>query len=263
MKSILAGRQRALLERFARPGVLVALDFDGTLAPIVAHRRRARMRVGTRRALARLARLCPVVVISGRARADAARRVAGLGVRAVIGNHGAEPAPRAAALRARVRRWSELLRGRLAGLAGVTLEDKRYSLTVHYRQAHDPRAARRAILAALEGLRGVRLIGGKFVLNLVARTAPDKGRAVERERRRLRCGRVIYVGDDDTDEDVFALATRRTVLAVRVGASRTSRAEYCVREQLEIDELLAAIARALACSTRPRGAENGRKPRSR
>jgi len=91
MEHALAPAQHRVLERFARSRMVLALDFDGTLAPIVADPERAAMRLSTRRLLRQVARAYPCVVISGRARADVLRRVRGLGVLEVIGNHGSEP----------------------------------------------------------------------------------------------------------------------------------------------------------------------------
>ena len=74
-KPLLAPAHLAELARFAADRTLVALDFDGTLAPIVARPGDARMRARTALLLARVARRYPVVVVSGRARRDAAAAV--------------------------------------------------------------------------------------------------------------------------------------------------------------------------------------------
>jgi trehalose 6-phosphate phosphatase len=91
-------------------------------------------------------------------------------------------------------------------------------------------------------LGAVRIIGGKQVVNLVPEGAPDKGDALERERERLRCDTAIYVGDDDTDEDVFRLDQPGRLLTIRVGAKRTSHAAYCIRDQRQIDVLIRVLS---------------------
>ena len=78
MKSLLAPQNRSVLRRLVRGRVLLAFDFDGTLAPIVADPPAARLRPRTRRLLAEVARKYPCVVISGRSRADVARRLTGI-----------------------------------------------------------------------------------------------------------------------------------------------------------------------------------------
>ena len=70
MTDILAKKNQRVLARYALSNLLVAFDYDGTLAPIVAVPERAHMRATTRRLLRRVAERYPCVVISGRARAD-------------------------------------------------------------------------------------------------------------------------------------------------------------------------------------------------
>jgi trehalose 6-phosphate phosphatase len=161
----------------------------------------------------------------------------------VIGNHGGEPwrAPRPV-LR-KVRRFRDLLERRLSGLPGVVVEDKAYSIAVHYRASPDKRAARAALRAAAEHLAGARLIPGKQVLNVVPREAPHKGVALVDARDRLGCETVLYVGDDDTDEDAFASCPHEHLLAIRVGWRRGSRAGYYVGSQARIDQLLYRLRR--------------------
>lgn len=242
---------RAQLAALAQRRALLVLDFDGTLAPIVPNRERATLPVKTRRLLARVAASYPVVVVSGRARADVAARLDGLPIRGVVGNHGAEDADGSPAAPPRVRRWLSQLERELAGVPGVEIEDKVQSLSVHYRRAPKRAAAWRAIVAAVDDLPGVRRVEGHAVVNVVPKGAPDKGTAVRRWRRRLGASAVIYVGDDVTDEDAFALAGPR-FLAVRVGASRRTHASFHLREQGEIDELLGELLRLRQPERSPR-----------
>jgi len=241
MREILSATGRDVLARFARTPVLLAFDFDGTLAPIVRDPQRAAMRPVTRRLLARLARLYPCVVISGRGRADVLRRVGAIAIRNVIGDHGIEASGAPRALRRKVGRWARLLSRQLERWEGVTVEEKPYSVSVHYRNARRKPEARAAVVRAAGNLVAVRLIGGKDVVNVLPRGAAHKGRALERERIRRRCRTAIYVGDDETDEDVFGGGRTARLLAIRVGVRKTSRAEYCVRSQARIDALLRAL----------------------
>jgi trehalose 6-phosphate phosphatase len=134
-----------------------------------------------------------------------------------------------------------LLERQFRGHSGIAIEDKRFSLAVHYRHAPDCRLARMAILRAAALLDGVRVIGGKRVVNLVPRDAPHKGSALQAVRARMRCEAALYVGDDDTDEDVFALADPGRLLTVRVGRKRGSRAAFYIRDQRRIDVLLGRL----------------------
>ena len=156
----------------------------------------------------------------------------------VIGNHGVEPWQASERLAREVRRWQPVLRKRLSGLPGVRIEDKTLSVAVHYRQSREKKKARAAISEAVRALGDVRLIGGKQVVNILPKAAPDKGDALRKERDRLACEKAIYAGDDDTDEDVFALDQPGSLLTIRVGAKTGSLASYYVRSQAAIDELL-------------------------
>ena len=78
MKHILARANRDVLRQFACSRVLLAFDYDGTLAPLVSDPERAELRPATRKLLAVLTALYPCTVISGRAVRDVERRVAGI-----------------------------------------------------------------------------------------------------------------------------------------------------------------------------------------
>jgi trehalose 6-phosphate phosphatase len=91
------------------------------------------------------------------------------------------------------------------------------------------------------GLRGARIVAGKMVVNLLPDSAPNKGTAVLHLCRRLRCTAAIYVGDDDNDEDAFALAGQAPLLGIRVGHSRRSRAACFLPAQGAVDAFLAKL----------------------
>jgi trehalose 6-phosphate phosphatase len=124
----------------------------------------------------------------------------------------------------------------------VWVEDKGLSLAVHYRQSPHETEARRRILSATRNLDQVRVVGGKQVVNLVVNSAPDKGEALAAERDRMRCNWVLYVGDDDNDEDAFALDGN--LVGVRIGRKQHSHARYYLRTQAEIDKLLELLVNA-------------------
>jgi trehalose 6-phosphate phosphatase len=235
MRYLLSRASHAVLTRLARDRTLCAFDFDGTLSPIVEHPGEAAMRDQTRILLGKVAALYPCIIVSGRARADLLGLLSGVKGARVIGNHGAEtgsatPKPQL------VARWKAALELELGPLPGVWVEDKGLSLAVHYRQSPQKTEARRRILAATRNLEQVRVVGGKQVVNLVVDRAPDKGDALAAERVRMGCNWVLYVGDDENDEDAFALDGN--VVPVRIGPKRLSLARYYLRTQAEIDKLL-------------------------
>jgi trehalose 6-phosphate phosphatase len=241
MRYLFARAHRDVLEQFACSRTLIAFDFDGTLAPIVREPERAAMQSSTRRLLREVANAYPCVVISGRSRVDVRRRVRGVSLVEVLGNHGIEPWHASAVARRRVRGWIPLLQRRLHGIPGAAIEDKGDSLSLHYRRCPDKRKARRRILAAAADLLGAKLTGGKQVLNVLPAGAPDKGQALVRARTRSGCDTAVYLGDDETDEDVFGLDQPGQLLTVRVGRRRGSAAAYYIRRQTEIDRVLRSL----------------------
>lgn len=254
MENILSPPRSGLLQEYARSRVLLGFDFDGTLAPLTAFRSRAALLPETRALFQRLASQYPCVVLSGRSRPDVMARVRGIDVRECLGCHGVEPSHATAAVRRRVARWLGQLGPALRDVPGVVLEDKRYCLAIHYRHSPDRRRARRRIIAAAGALESARVTGGKCVVNVVPAEAPHKGEALRLAMARLRCRGAIYLGDDETDEDVFGLETARRILGIRVGASRRSRAAYYVPRRDSVDRVMAALLASRADRRAPRAA---------
>jgi len=207
---------RALL---ARPGeAVIALDFDGTLAPIVADPEQARAHPDAVPALAALApKVAAVAVITGRPAEVAVRHggfadAPGLEHLVVLGHYGAErwdaatgevtaphPHPGVAAVRA-------ALPGVLAGVEGARTEDKGHAVAVHTRRAADPQGAFDALRAPLGDLaarNGLIVEPGRMVLELRP-PSMDKGVALERYVRETDAGAVLYAGDDLGDLPAYA-----------------------------------------------------------
>jgi trehalose 6-phosphate phosphatase len=241
-----------LLQQFAWSKVLLAFDYDGTLAPIVDDPALARMRPATRTLLRAVARQFPCVVISGRATADIRTHLTGLPLAEVIGNHGIASARAIAPLVEEVRRWIPMLKGQLDGLKGVVVEDKGMSVALHYRRSREKRLARRRIDEVVGQIPRARVIRGKQVVNLLPEGAPHKGLALQAARDRLGCDTAVYVGDDEADEDVFSLDEPGRLLAIRVEESPQSRAAFFLRTQDEIDDLLRVLVNCRSTASRKR-----------
>jgi len=232
-----------ILESLSFTDTLYAFDFDGTLAPIVEDPSAARMTQATEKLFDRLARHVPTAVISGRSLADLRGRVPA-STRYLIGNHGLEGLPGASAvqdLRGHCRAWKLALERVIAEQIqdpGVLLEDKEYSLAVHYRKSRKKKDARARILKAIQALSGeLRVIPGKLVLNLVPLGGPHKGIALSRVMKHAGVNFGFFIGDDYTDEDVFGMQDHR-LLTVRVGNGSASQAQYFVQRQSDINQLL-------------------------
>ncbi|BDG02309.1 trehalose-phosphatase [Anaeromyxobacter oryzae] len=240
----MAGRE-AVLE-IARGRALLALDFDGTLAPIVPDRNAARVRSDTAGLLRTAALMYPCAVVSGRSRGDVASRLPRVPLVAVIGNHGAEAAfgPLDRGLERQVAAWHGPLSDALAATQGVDVEDKYFSIAVHYRAAPSWDLARRRILDAAARLGNVRIFDGHAVVNLVPADAPTKADALEDLSRRLGARAVAYVGDDATDEEAFRSGA--VTYPVRIGHGRETAARFALPDQAAIDDLLRALIAARA-----------------
>jgi trehalose 6-phosphate phosphatase len=225
--------------------VLVGSDFDGTLARIVPQPEDAAALPVALDALRQLASLerTHVAVISGRSRADLATR-ASLGdpVR-LIGSHGSEDhdgmrlSAEQLAARDRIR---EAMLVHTAALPGTRVELKPTGAAFHYRHARSD-AAQRAVrqLRRHLGTEPVWFVDGKKVLEVGA-VPLDKGTALDHLRRAVEADAVLFVGDDETDEQVFA-RLRSDDIGVKVGEG-TSRARYRVADPEAVASLLRDLA---------------------
>jgi trehalose 6-phosphate phosphatase len=236
---------------------------DGTLAPIVAQPADARAAIGVRQRLAQLAQCAPVAVVSGRALADLRERIP-VEVRHCIGNHGNEglpDAPDPATMQAVCRGWIAQLEAALAGAAssGIVVEDKRLTLSVHYRLARDREQASRELARVVQALEPApRVIGGKLVLNLLPPGARTKFEAMSALADHDGAQRVLFVGDDETDELVFAQAPAHWITA-RVELDRASGANYFIHRQSEIVILLDQLLQLRRAPAARSGGEGARR----
>lgn len=224
---------------------LLAFDFDGTLAPIVAMPADAHLPPDVALHLAALAQRAPVAVISGRSLADLRPRL-GFEPAYLIGNHGAEDAddPSAAALRRAAldpMRLHLQQRAQQLSAAGVVVEDKGLSLALHHRMSASQPAAHAAIQSVLaDRPPGLQVFGGKQVVNLVPMGSPDKADALLSLVQRCGAGAALFVGDDVNDEPVFERAPAHW-LTLRVGHDVHSRARFYLDSPAEVAILLGQL----------------------
>lgn len=249
----------------ATPRLLVALDFDGTLAPLVDEPMSARMTPEARAAVAALqaAPETTVAFVSGRSVADL--RVISefdpaAGIR-LAGSHGAEfypaesdtDAPDTAAdadapdadetdAAERLTALAAAAREAIAGREGVWLETKPYGFAVHTRLAapadaeHAHAAVARLVAERAPGWRSRR---GHDLTEYSARAA-GKDDAVAHLRAVTGATAVVFAGDDVTDEDALR-SLGHGDLGIRVGAGETAAA-------MRVDDIqeLASVLMALA-----------------
>jgi trehalose 6-phosphate phosphatase len=236
------------LRRLARvPRLLVALDFDGVLAPIVDVPSAARPLPVAARAVEALGGLPGTVVslVSGRGLADL-RAVSGFGPPVVlVGSHGGEFSDADGGLlddeqRERRTELITALEGLVGDAPGVALEHKPAGVAVHVRNAEPAVAARvlDAVRAGPATLPGVDPTEGKAVIDLAVIDV-SKGGALDVLRERTGADAVFFAGDDVTDENAF-LRLRPGDVGVKVGDGPTA-AAHRVAGPAEMAELLDAL----------------------
>lgn len=239
------------------------LDYDGTLVPIAPTPAKATLPPATRRLLWHLARApdLRLGLISGRSLSDLKRMVR-LPRLIYAGNHGLElqgrglsfTHPRIRTIRPVMRRLARQLEEALQDVPGAWVERKGATLSVHWRavssrpaQRRLHRAVARATLA-LRLRRQIRLTRGKRVIEIRPAVNWDKGQIIRWLLRRTGGGgaqeRLLYFGDDQTDEDAFQAVRQLHGEPIAVGRpKRSTAAAYWLRGPGELRRWLEQFAR--------------------
>lgn len=238
---------------------LLAFDFDGTLAPIVARPDDASVPLSISQHLQKLSTMLPTAIVTGRQVADVAPRL-NFQPSVIIGNHGAEdpavPADGHETWRQDLMPARELFEAHRQQLddAGVQVEDKGHSMALHYRLAKDHERAVATIASLLGSLNPqLRVFGGKCVVNVVSAGAPDKGDAVLRLATTMGARHGVFIGDDVNDEPVFRKAPPGW-LTVRIGREDPlSSARYFLDSHSEVAPMLQSMIAAFKADQPPPG----------
>ncbi|KKD07386.1 trehalose-phosphatase [Streptomyces sp. WM6386] len=260
----------AILSRPSK--AVVAFDFDGTLAPIVADPEQARAHPEAAAALAALApKVASVAVITGRPPGVAVRLggfdgMPGLDHLVVLGHYGAErwdaatgditappPHPGVAHTRAALPGFLD----RIGAWQGTWIEEKGRALAVHTRRAEDPQAAFEALREPLTDLatrHGLIVEPGRLVLELRP-PGMDKGVALAEYVRELGAEAVLYAGDDLGDLPAYSAVDKLRsdgvpgLLVCSAGSEEVpelkDRADLVVDGPQGVVELLRALAAQL------------------
>jgi trehalose 6-phosphate phosphatase len=230
----------ALDRVMSRGRVLIGIDFDGTLAPLVEHPDDA---VPDPRALELLKGLATrtdldVAVVSGRALDDLRLRLGDVPGATLIGEHGndvGESSSEDSSIAEAAAMIDEIAEG-----LGATVERKQRSVTFHYRNLSEEVAERslRRIRDWAQRHDEVNILEGKQVIELSTATR-NKGHAI---RDLAGTASVIYIGDDTTDETVFETLGPDDI-GVKVGEGQSA-ATYRVEDIDGVVRILKRIALA-------------------
>jgi trehalose 6-phosphate phosphatase len=258
-----AGRLPSALDSSLSFGVVVRLlqsgavflDYDGTLTPIVARPELAILSDSVRHVLQRLAKICPIMIVTGRDVEDVSELVA-LDQLGYAGSHGLDiVGPSESGLRHQAAEGFEPeldaveaeLRRRTNGIEGVIVERKRFSISTHVRQV-DPRwhtQVEKVVDDVSRTHPTLRREGGKMLYELRPDIAWDKGMAVRwfLDRVGVDPSMALYIGDDLTDETAFsALAGRgATVVVAEADDQHPTLAQFRLNDPGDVRLLLEGL----------------------
>jgi trehalose 6-phosphate phosphatase len=242
----------------------VFFDFDGTLSDIVENPDSARLVEGAAEALTSLTAQCPVAILSGRDLADVRQRIGLPGIW-YAGSHGFEltgpdgahheNAEAAASIRVLEEAAAELA-DQLGHIPGVIVENKRFGVAVHYRNAARDRVGEVAAAVRSAGRRSaLRVTTGREVIELRPNVDWDKGKTLRWVLDYIRHDEQpsplvpIYLGDDITDEDAFdAVHDDGVAIVVRHtdDGDRATAANYALDNPEQVRDFAEQLARQLA-----------------
>ena len=240
--------------------ILLLLDYDGTLTPIVATPSKAIIHKDTKELLKKLSRssYCKTGIISGRKLEDI-KNIVGVDGIIYAGNHGLEIegpkikfknqiSPR---LKSIIRNVAIDMQKQLSGIRGALIEDKGLTLSIHYRlvKKKDVPAFKKIISEVINPYIArdkIQVNAGKKVYEIKPPVKWNKGKVVLwfLARQQFISGtenvQPIYIGDDITDEDAFN-ALKRKGLTVFVGRPGNSKADYYLKNTEEVIRFLRLI----------------------
>ncbi|MBN1872072.1 MAG: trehalose-phosphatase [Candidatus Omnitrophica bacterium] len=247
--------------RIERGRKLVLLfDLDGTLTPIIGNPNRTVLSQKVRSEIKKLARKENLYmgIVSGRGIKDVMRLV---GIRGIYyaGNHGLEiEGPRHSFSHPSYKKFgpfmqmiARTLAEKIEGIKGAILEDKKHSLSLHYRLV-DQKYIQKVIAVFQAVCRPylksgkIRITRGKKVFEARPPVQWDKGKAVKAIKKMMNAGGALtlFIGDDITDEDAFKVL-RKKDYSIRVSKKKGSRAKYYLKNTEDVRRLLMRLNKIL------------------
>ncbi|CAA7401001.1 unnamed protein product [Spirodela intermedia] len=239
--------------------IVMFLDYDGTLSPIVDDPDRAYMSKAMRAAVRDVAKLFPTAIVSGRCRDKVYSFVRlaelyyagshGMDIKCPKFNKGNKPAlfQPASEFLPMIDVVSKLLAEKTRAIRGSRVENNRFCVSVHFRCVDEKRWVELAmqVRSVLHDFPKLRLTHGRKVLEIRPSIEWDKGKALEFLLESLGLSDSndvlpVYIGDDRTDEDAFKVLRERGqgfgILVSKV--PKESHATYSLQEPSEVMDFL-------------------------
>lgn len=234
--------------------IVLMLDFDGTLSPIMPRHEQAYLPKRTRQNLEAINRSCPVVIISGRP-LDNIREKVGVSKFVYAGSHGLEwSINRESKLKhipKYVLKMLSKIEKNLENLARkypkILIEKKPYSVTFHYQfVSHKQESAFKEDLQKffkpIYKNSRLRVFWDKKTIDIVPQLDWNKGHIADLihkhfQEKHKKSLLPIYIGDSETDEDAF-IALKESGVTIRVGKNKQSAAKYYIKNQKQVDRFL-------------------------
>ena len=246
-------------ETFQGKDILLFLDYDGTLTPIVERPELAVLPEKIKKVFEKMIsdERFKIFVVSGRALANV-KKLVDIDDIVYLGNHGFEIEIEGAEIdfgNFSIVRFREILEylkceinKELIIFKDVFVEDKSLGLSVHYRllNSKDESVLKiflETITKEFISKNEIRIVAGKKVFEIRPPIAWNKGTAVQWVLRKYEAALkdqkavVIYIGDDQTDEDAFQ-ALNKIAITIHVGNSQSTAAEYYLESPQEVAEFL-------------------------
>ena len=243
---------------FSQKKLVIFLDYDGTLTPIVDRPDLAVLSEDMRAAVKRLSEKYTTAVVSGRMREDVESLV-GLKGFFYAGSHGFDIVgpgfsmvqPEAQKLIPLVCEITEYFKKELGAIPGLLVEEKKFSVAVHYRLVDEVKylsGIQKCVEDAVAKHESLRLMHGKKVFEILPAIDWDKGKAIRWIMRALNItwddSSVVYIGDDTTDEDAFRMVRTRGTGILVAKEPKESMADFQVASPQEVRKLFELILSA-------------------
>ncbi|MFH1868003.1 MAG: trehalose-phosphatase [Candidatus Omnitrophota bacterium] len=235
--------------------ILLLLDYDGTLTPIVRRPDKALLSPKTKTVLKNLIKnKCIILsVVTGRS-IKKIKALVGLSNIYYAGNHGLEIGfgksssviPEARKSLSLVKKLSAILKKELWAVKNAEIEDKGVTISVHYRRVSSrqiPQLKKIVSEITQSYVKSKKIIvgGGKKIIEIRPPVKWDKGKYCLYLLKKFKGALPVYIGDDITDEDAFKALKKKGITIFVRGEKKTSCAQYYVTSIAKVAVFLKSI----------------------